>query len=728
MIRPVSSVVPDIVLSAPSMRCGGCVARIEDTLDQIPGVEEVRANLTLKRIELRMADQASGLDTILARLAEIGHPATEIDATDLEGEGQDETATALLRAVAVAGFGGMNVMLLSVSVWSGAEGAMRAGFHWVSALIAIPVIFYSGRFFFTSAWSALRAARMNMDVPIAVGLLLALALSLSETLRGAQHVFFDAALTLTFFLLVGRYLDHRMQSKARHELTALSRLIPGTACQVLPDGQTREIAPTQITPGMVLRIHAGQRLPVDARIQSGTTDLDRSIVTGESDAVMAAPGDEVEAGALNLTGPVEALALRAMQDSFIASMKRMLGSVNGARTRYVRIADRVARLYAPAIHVLAGATFLGWYLSTGDWHVSAFVAISVLIITCPCAMSLAVPVAHVVAAGRLMRDGILMKDGSALERLAQVDRAAFDKTGTLTTSFDFITLADDVAGETLAVRAALAGASGHPAAVAIARKLPSQEMGLHQVTETPGFGIEGRLPDGRRARLGRASWVREIASAEAEGTGPAFGLENAPMSHIVLSETLRPDAARTIHELTTRNIPSEIVSGDDADRVRDISERLGGIAFHHGLTPAGKIAHLEALEADGHRVLMVGDGLNDTPALAAAYVSMSPANATDAGRAAADFVFLRDSLAAIPDAIVIGRRTARVVRQNFGFALLYNAIAVPLAIAGLVTPLMAALAMSSSSILVIANSLRLNRCPTDATRSAIWPRVREVPA
>ena len=380
MIRPASSVDHEIVLSAPSMRCGACVARIEDALGQIPGVETVRANLTLKRIELRMANQPSGLDTIFARLAELGHPATEIDATDLDGEGQDETATALLRAVAIAGFGAMNVMLLSVSVWSGAEGAMRAGFHWVSALIAIPVTSYSGRFFFTSAWSALRAARMNMDVPIAVGLLLALALSLSETLRGAQHVFFDAALALTFFLLIGRYLDHRMQSKARHELTALSRLIPGAACQVLPDGQTREIAPTQITPGMVLRIHAGQRLPVDLRIQSGTTDLDRSIVTGESDAVMAAPGDEVEAGALNLTGPVEAVALRAMQDSFIAEMKRMLGSVNGARTRYVRIADRVARLYAPAIHVLAGATFLGWYLSTGDWHLSAFVAISVLII------------------------------------------------------------------------------------------------------------------------------------------------------------------------------------------------------------------------------------------------------------------------------------------------------------------------------------------------------------
>ena len=720
-----STIIPTrsktVTLSVPTIRCGACIATIERNLAELADVQSARANLTLRRVQLQLAERSDTvLEAVLKRLAEVGHPATPIDATELESEQRDEADTALLRAVAVAGFGAMNVMLLSVSVWAGAEGAMRHGFHWISALITVPVVAYSGRFFFASAWSALRSARMNMDVPIALALILALALSLVETLRGAEHVFFDAVITLTFFLLIGRYLDHRMRGKARNALTVLSKLVVKDALRVLPNGQTLVIAAAEITPGMVLRIPAGERMPVDVRILSGATDLDRSIVSGEADAVAATAGDEIEAGALNLTGPVEAVALRPVQESFVADMTRMLGSAETGRGRHVRIADRIARVYAPMIHLVAGATFLGWCLATGDWLTSAFVAISVLIITCPCAMSLAVPVAHVVAAGRLMRDGIMMKDGSALERLAQIDCATFDKTGTLTQGGEMRQMPETLAEGPMSVLAELASSSRHPAALAIAKGLPQRFGHLYSVTEVPGHGIEGGLPDGRRARLGRASWVGDVTADRVEGSGPAFGLEGAPMSRIALSETLRSDARSALSELTHLGIATEILSGDDEERVALVADRLGGIDYRHGLTPAQKVARLETLEAEGHRVLMVGDGLNDTPALAAAYVSMSPASATDAGRAAADFVFLRDSLAAVPNALGLARRTARIVRQNFGLAVLYNAVAIPIAIAGHVTPLMAAIAMSLSSILVVANSLRLNGTPLPCPRLLTW--------
>ncbi len=717
--------IEKITLSAPSIRCGGCVAAIECALAALPAVHDARANLTLRRITVSLARGGIGPDTILAELDRIGHPATLIDDTDLSGETRDRTAQALLRAVAVAGFGAMNVMLLSVAVWSGAGGATRETFHLISALIALPVVAYAGRFFFASAWGALRTGRMNMDVPIALAITLALTLSLFETAHGGEEVFFDAAVTLTFFLLIGRYLDHRMRDRARSAMTGLARLAVREALEVAPSGGLRPVAVESIVPGMVLRIPAGERLPVDARIVAGTSDLDRALVTGESRPVAVAAGFEVEAGALNLTGPVDAVALRPVSESFLAQMMGMLATAEAGRGRYVRIADRAARLYAPLIHLLALATFAGWLAATGDWQHAAFVAISVLIVTCPCALALAVPVAHVVAAGRLMAEGVLMKDGSALERLAGIDRIVWDKTGTLTTGTPALAALPAMETATEAALAALAARSAHPAARAIAARLPVPNLALEDVAERPGFGVEG-LIGGRRARLGRASWVAEIATGLTEGDGPAFAFEGEAMLRLPLSESLRNGAAEAVAALARRGLPSEILSGDVASAVTRIAARLDIAEMRHELTPARKIARLEALRDAGHRPLMVGDGLNDTAALAAAHVSMSPASASEAGRAAADFVFLRDDLEAVPLTWKIARRTAEIVRQNFGLAILYNCIAVPLATAGLVTPLIAAIAMSASSIAVVANSLRLNRrqTRTPARNSTL----REVPA
>ncbi|MGR3571490.1 heavy metal translocating P-type ATPase [Brevirhabdus sp.] len=699
-------------LSAPTIRCGGCVAAIEKALGARADVAQVRANLTLRRITVVPAPGSEGLrrlrDGVLADLDRIGHPATPIDAADLSVEDRDEIAQALLRAMAVAGFGAMNVMLLSVAVWSGAGGATRNSFHLMSAVIAVPVVAYAGRFFFGSALRALRRGRMNMDVPIALAIALATGLSLIETARGGEDVFFDAAVTLTFFLLIGRYLDHRMRARARSAMTGLARLAVRRAVRIGDAGDLQDIPVETVAPGMVLRIAAGERIPVDVRIISGATDLDRALVTGESTPVAVGVGAEVEAGAMNLTGPVDARVLRPVSASFLARMMAMLATAEEGRGRYVRVADRAARLYAPLIHLLALMTFVGWMAATGDWQRAAFVAISVLIVTCPCALALAVPTAHVVAAGRLMAEGIVMKDGSALERLADADRVAWDKTGTLTTARPCLRSLPRMNPAQAAAAAALAARSAHPAARCIAARLAAPVTPPADIAEHPGFGIEGVI-GGRRARLGRASWVAGIAAGPSPGSGPAFAFEGGVMLRFALEETLRPGAVDAVDALARMKLRGEILSGDAAPAVARIEARLDLDGAGSGMSPADKIARLEALRERGIRVLMVGDGLNDTAALATAHVSMSPASASEAGRAAADLVFLRDDLRAVPMAVGIARRTGRIVRQNFALALAYNCIAVPLAVAGLVTPLIAALAMSASSVAVVANSLRLNR-------------------
>ena len=695
------------VLSIPDLRCGGCVAKIERALNARTDVLSARVNLTLKQAVVICADAYTDPTSFISMLSQLGYQAIPAEVAQSDEDGTDKAGRGLLRALAVAGFGATNIMLMSVAVWSGAAGETRDTFHLISALIAIPVVAYAGQPFFQSALQALRVGRLNMDVPIAVAVVLALALSLVETMRGGEQAFFDAAVTLLFFLLSGRYLDHLMRERARSAVCGLARLSPRGAMLRQSDGVLIYVPISAIAPGAIIAIGPDERVPVDVRIVAGSTDLDRSLVTGEAMPVPAGFGDTLEAGTLNLTGAVEAEVLRSADESFLAQMIRMQSEAETGRATYVRIADRAARLYAPIVHLLALATFVVWVLATADWHTSAFVAISVLIITCPCALGLAVPVAHVVASGRLMRMGILMKDGSALERLGDIDRVVFDKTGTLTMGTAAVGLCtDDPALRTAAK--ALALRSVHPAARAIAQSITELPCQLDDATEVPGYGIAGCV-GGRAVRLGRADWVADI-SVQAKGrASPVFAFADGPAMSFDLLETLRPGALDAIRSFTAAGIPVAMLSGDIAARANSIANQLDIADVRSGETPADKIAALNTLRDHGHRALMVGDGLNDAAALAAAYVSMAPSSASDAGRTAADFIFLRDGLEAVPAAWRTARATARIVRQNFGLAIAYNCIAIPLAMAGLVTPLIAALAMSASSILVIGNALRLNR-------------------
>jgi len=690
-----------IELSVPAVHCAACIQTIEGALGRLPGVEAARVNLSTKRVSVKWHDGA--LPPITSTLTRLGYAPNLFDEAMA---GKDGTLSELIRAVAVSGFAAGNIMLLSVSVWSGAEGATRDLFHWVSALIALPALFFAGRIYYRSAWSALRHGRMNMDVPIAIGVTLAYAMSLYETINHGHYAYFDASVTLLFFLLIGRTLDHVMRDRAREAVIGLARLAPRGALVISDDG-VRDYRPVEeIRPGQRLLVAAGERIPVDARVIDGRSDLDRSLVTGESAPVQAAPGAAVQAGTLNLTGPLTLEATAAASGSFLAEMIRMLEAAEGGRARYRRIAERVSALYAPVVHLTAFATFLGWMVYGGDWHQALTIAIAVLIITCPCALGLAVPIVQVVAARRLFEAGVMVKDGSGMERLAEADAVVFDKTGTLTLGRPRLVGTEDITPAHLSTAAALAAYSRHPLSQAIAATgTDAGAPSFSDVAELPGLGVEGSA-GGHVWRLGRAVWA-----AYAPGDGTVLSRDGKVVAEFTFEDRLRPGALDAVAAVATNIGPVEMLSGDGEAACARVASALGIESFRSGMLPADKVARLTALAQQGHKVLMVGDGLNDAPALGAAHVSIAPASAADVGRNAADFVFLRDGLEAVPVARDVAVRAGRLIRQNIAIAIVYNAFAVPIAILGYVTPLIAAIAMSASSIIVIANALRLAPLP-----------------
>lgn len=689
----------------PGIRCAGCIAKIEDGLAHTPGVRLARVNFTTKRVAVdheTTIDEAA-LQRAIGALGFTAEPIVDEAALDRSASRESQE---LLRALGVAGFAAMNVMLLSVSIWSGAEGATRAMFHWLSALIAMPTVAYAGRPFFRSAWSALRHGRTNMDVPISIGVILATALSLFETLVGGRHTYFDGAVSLLFFLLAGRFLDSAMRDRARDGAAALMRRTAPGGTVLQPDGGTAWMRAADIEPGMRLIVGAGERFAADGMIASGRTMIDRSLVTGESEPVDAGIGAAALAGTLNLSAPVELAVTAAGPDTAIAGMARLMEAAGQGKSRYVRIADRAARYYAPAVHLMAAASFAGWMIAGAGWHSALLVAVAVLIITCPCALGLAVPVAQVVATGALMRRGILVKDGSALERMAQADCVRFDKTGTLTLGRPEPTGPDPLAADEKPLALALARASRHPLAQAAARMLEAEGITaapVERLAEIPGSGMEGWF-DGKRVRLGRPAWAgTDLRSSD---LACAFVMEGREPRLLTFADRLRPDADGAVRRLGRLGLDAAILSGDRRDAVLPVARALG-LTAAVSLSPAEKVQAIERLAGSGRKVLMVGDGLNDGPALAAGHVSMAPASASDVGQTAADMLFLGDSLSPVPVAVAAARRTMRVVRQNFALAIGYNVLAVPLAVMGKVTPLIAAIAMSTSSIIVVANALRL---------------------
>jgi Cu2+-exporting ATPase len=698
-------------LMVDGLTCAACVWLIESVLAREPAILEGRVNLTTRRLTLRWTGPAAKAARYARLVSALGFRVVPFDPRHLStAAGAAERD--LLRAMAVAGFAAGNIMLLSVSVWAGhVEGmgpATRDLLHWASALIALPAIAYAGRPFFRSALGALRAGRTNMDVPISIGVVLAAGMSLFETATSGTHAYFDSAVTLLFFLLVGRYLDMRARGRARAAVEHLLTLGATAVTIVRPDGTTALKPPSMVEPGDVVIAAAGERVPVDGRVLVGSSDLDASLVTGESVPMAAGPGAAVFAGMVNLTAPLRIAVTATGERTLLADIVRLVEAAEQGRARFVALADRVARLYAPFVHILAAATFLGWFAFGGiSWQPALLNAVAVLIITCPCALALAVPVVQVIASGRLLRGGVLLKSATALERLAQADVVVFDKTGTLTLGRPELQPDPSRDPSDLRLAASLAQASRHPLARALMRACPDA-IALAGVTELPGRGLSAITAEGE-LRLGSRAFCGVSGADEVGQNGPELWLVRPTRAAVrfAFKDQLRPDTAAVIAGLKTTGLHVELLSGDRAPVVADVAYTAGIEIWRAGCDPVAKCARLAELRREGRRPLMVGDGLNDAPALTAAYVSVSPSSAVDVSQNAADVVFQGDRLASLLEILLVARRGEHLVRQNLALAILYNVAAVPLAMAGYVTPLLAAVAMSSSSLLVIGNALRL---------------------
>ena len=695
-----------------NIECPACVQRIERSLNKRSEVKTARVNLSTSRLLVVWDDTAVTPWEIVQALSKLGFNARPFDSGMNDGT-DAEKESELLQCLGVAGFAAANVMLISVSVWAGLVTDMgdgtRALFHWISALIVLPTVAFAGRPFFRSALTALRARHLNMDVPISLAVLLACGMSLAETIANADHVFFDAAAMLLFFLLIGRYLDRRARGRARSAAQNLLSLQANAATVLDPQGQPYVLPVEEIEPGMIVLVTAGAQIPVDGIMMDGQTTIDTSAITGESLPRDSQAGDQVYAGTINLAAPIRVRVSKPSKDTLLAEIVRLMEEAERGRASYVRLADRAAQIYAPAVHGLALITFLVWWLVAGvAWQDSLFTAIAVLIITCPCALGLAVPVVQVVAVGQLLKNGVLVKAIDGLEKLASVDAVVFDKTGTLTTGALKLVNRPDIAHEDLSLAASLAAASKHPLSRALVREVGTVPP-MSNVVEHPGEGLIAEF-DGGDVRLGNRHWCG-VPSTMVTGPYTEIWLKHGDGAPVVFlfQDEIREDAGEAVAAFINKGMRVELVSGDREDVVAPMASALGVPHWQSEAQPQDKIARIQSLRDQGYQVLMVGDGINDAPALAAANVSLSPSSASDVSQAAADFIFQGGRLSNGVLLHTIAVASKRLIMLNFGLAFIYNLIAIPLAMLGYVTPLVAALAMSASSLVVTANSMRLTR-------------------
>jgi Cu2+-exporting ATPase len=715
-------------LAIDGVDCAACLDDIEGTMHKCPGIVSARLNLTTHRLALVWKAQETDAALLVSALMRGGYRAYPFEQGRVEAQEQERTLF-LLKCLGIAGFAAMNIMLLSVSVWSGnvtdISQETRDFFHWLSALIALPAAAYAGQPFFRSALASLRARKLNMDVPITLGILLALTMSVVETALHGHEAYFDSAVMLLLFLLAGRYLDQAMRRRTRAAAGNLAALKGEIAHRLGDDGAVIAVPVSALAAGERIFVHPGDRIPADGCIVAGASEVDASLVTGETRRVGVSVGSRVYAGTMNFDGALTVQVTAAGEGTLLDDVARLVEKAGEARSRYMRLADRAARIYSPMVHVTALATLSGWMMAGASAHDAIIIAISVLIITCPCALALAVPAVQVVASGYLFRGGIYLNAADALERIAQVGTIVFDKTGTLTRPDPNVINAGAIDADLLAKAARLAVSSRHPLAAAVARAGHEAEP-FEQAEEVAGSGVRA-LVDGVEMRLGSAAFCNvvdagEVPAADVSLIHLRYG---AQVARFEIRQSLREDACETIAKLRAAGYELAILSGDRPEAMAPIAEQLGIKHAQGGIDPAGKIALIESWQAQGRKILMVGDGMNDAPALAAAHASLSPITASDSAQAQADAVFLGDRLAPVAQALDISRQSHALMQQNLWIAVIYNLFAVPLAIAGYVTPLIAAAAMSGSSIIVTLNALRMRGGLT--RQQVLARRLRPIP-
>jgi Cu2+-exporting ATPase len=728
MIRAVDGSLCELSLLLDGMRCGACVWLLETWLQRQPGVRAAHVNLATRRARIRFDAARTNAADVLQAIARIGYRAYPYDPRRREALARSESRALLLRTT-LAVLGMMQVMMFAVPAYVSADGvdaAYQALMNWASLVLTLPVVLYSASPFFAGAIRDIRARRPGMDVPIALGIAGAFAASASATITGRGAVYFDSVTMFVALVLAARLVELRVREKAGDALEAVAREMPQTAQRLYDDagGQSVETIPAQaLAPGDLVRVDAGAAVPADGMIVDGSSSVEEAVLTGESWPRAKRRGDPVWAGSVNRESPLIVRVTAAGEATTLCALARLVEQAANERPRIARLSDRVAAVFVAGLLVIAAISAAWWW--TFDPGRALAIALAVLVVSCPCALSLATPAALAAAAGALGRRQVLCVRPDALEALSRVTHVVLDKTGTLTSGdvrvLGIAPLAGVDAARCGALAAALEQGSAHP----IARALHTHGHGTavaRDVIAVPGCGVEG-VVDGRRYRFGRPAWVAEICTERGPPELPSapgesvalLASETRWLASIRLGDTMRPTARGLVAALRDMGLAVSIVSGDRAETVAHVARDVGVDEWHAGARPQDKQARIAALQARGAVVAMIGDGLNDAPGLARADVSMALGSAAALTQWTADAVVLGDDLGRVAFALAAARRTFRVIRQNLGWALVYNAVAIPLAVSGHLSPLAAAVGMSASSLVVVGNAWRLSRgCRTTA--------------
>lgn len=699
--------------------CAACVWLIEQRIARLAGVSAVSLNYATRRARVRWDSRVTALSAILGAVAGLGYSAHPYDAGRAEERLRRERGVLLWRLF-IAGFSMMQVMMYAVPVYI-AEGSMTPDIEQLmriaSLVLTLPVALWSAIPFYSGAWRDLRRTRVGMDVPVTLGIVIAFSASVYATWTASGTVYFDSVSMFVFLLLGARFLEMEARAKAVRTQERLVRLVPATAERILGDGSGERIAAAALNPGDLVRVRPGEAIPADGIVVEGSSKSDEALLTGESRPVNKRPGDTLTGGAMNLDGVVTMRVSRIGEDTVLAGIVRLMDRAQTERPRIAQLADHVARWFVAGLLLLTLATFAVWWQI--DPQRAMWVAVAMLVVTCPCALSLATPAALTAATGSAYRDGVLVTRGTALETLARATHFVFDKTGTLTSGRMALAgvraLGSESSAQCLALAAALESWSEHP----VGRALVAAANGVHPVASgvsvVTGQGIEGSV-GGRLLRIGRPEYVAALHGQSLPSdlecvpdaiAVVALGDEQGWIALFLLDDVVRHDAPALVRELVAGGAQVSLLSGDRRQRVAHTAFELGITDYVGGATPADKLAYVERLQAQGAVVAMVGDGVNDAPVLARAQVSIAPGSGTELAQVSADIILLSDRLDVLADAVRNARRTLSVIRQNLGWAMAYNGVALPLAMAGMVTPLVAAVGMSASSLLVVLNALRL---------------------
>ena len=714
-----------LYLLIEGMHCAACVWLIEKSLATLPGIVQASINLTGKRLSVRWDNRQVKLSEIIRRLGEIGYNAVPYDPEAVAGVLKKQNRALLLRLI-FAGFATANIMLVAIALYGGADqGEFRQLFHWVGLALATPTLFYSGWHFFRGAWTGVKQLHLTMDVPIVIGTSLTYLYSTYVTLARpvTGEVYFDTVINLIFVILIGRYLEGSFKQQAMLSTQRLMDLQPRVAT-VMRDGQEQVVPVRAVQIGETVLIKPGANIPVDGVVCEGSSAVDEAMLSGESLPVFKQVGSGVSAGTVNGSGVLRVRTACALKDTALARIIRLVEEAQSSKAPIQRIADRIVPWFIFVTLLLAVATFVGWL--PVNLETALMAATSVLIITCPCALGMATPLSIAVASGLGARRGILIKNGETLETLSGVTHFVFDKTGTLTQGrmqvHQITVLPHFQENSVLRQVATLERYSEHGVAQAILKEAEAHGIAraeTHDFSYTPGYGVRGTV-DGVEVFAGTAAWLkrngvvanmelqRQVAELEQQAmTCVHVALGREQVGFIALADELRPDAKVLVNNLRAMGMRLTLLSGDRKAVAESVAAQLGGMDVIAEVLPQDKDQVIQSLQQRGEKVAMVGDGINDAPALIRADVGIAVGSGTDVSVESASIVLTGSELDKVRQAILLSRRTLRTIRQNIVLSLTYNAVMVPLAMLGLVTPLVAAIAMPVSSLLVIGNAARL---------------------